>query len=487
MGKTYVVVEGDTLTKIAADHGFANWRTIYNDPANAAFRAKRPDPNLIFPGDEIFIPTNPDAPTITIRVRDDDDNCGPLAGATVEITGILRELTDASGSVSTNLLQTGVAYDLKVSRDGFRCMYRETGIFWYNDWSGVPESGEQSLRQPVKDAGGNDTSTFGIVFTSSRNAYDVELRREWQAIAVPSAPGGKVTVETCAKEAEVVLVAGSDEHERTFGNGMRFPAQAVRELRQKHADEKHVALVLFTNGYTKEMIDAVESAAKQWNAAAVLVRVSSAAELMNYINCGTTAAGAPHRHKAWHGLPIKVLTFFSHGLASTFRFDMGGAGDAACSLGLDAVGSFDITSFLPSVMIVAYSCRIGNSSPNAPWPAWRVSDWRAEAKPENSFAQKLAEQLKVVVHAYITRTEYKGTWAQDGDPAVTGANQKLLDPFMHTGGFHPRDDDTHVLWNPEGAHHPVVGGDSPDYLNHPDARGRFKFTPGAAPAQDGDP
>jgi hypothetical protein len=482
MGTTYVVVEGDTLTTIAADHGFADWRTIWNDPANASLRARRPDPDQIFAGDQVFIPDNPDAPTITIRVADDDDGCGPLAGATVEITGILRELTDASGSFRTTRLKTGVAYDLKVSRDGFRCMHRDTGIFWYHDWSSLPASGEQSLRQPVKDASGNDTSTFGIVFTSSRTSYDVKLRREWRSIAVAAAPGGKVTVDACVNEAEVVLVAGSDEHERTFGNGMRFPAQAVRELREKYASEKHVAVVLFTNGYTDAMVTAVERSAAKWNPAAVLVRVTSTAELMNYINSGATAGGA-HRHQADHGMPIKVLTFFSHGFASTFRFDMGGKDDTRCSLGLDSVASFDITSFLPDVAVVAYSCRIGNSSPNE---LKQANDWRAEARPENSLAQKLAEQLKVVVHAYVLRTEYAATWQQDNDASVISGNQKFSDTLPHQG-FHPRDDGSHVLWNDEGAHHRVVGGTSPGYLNNPDSRGRFKFTPGAPPAQDGDP
>jgi hypothetical protein len=35
----------------------SNWRTIYDHPSNADFKRKRPNPNLIFPGDRIFIPT----------------------------------------------------------------------------------------------------------------------------------------------------------------------------------------------------------------------------------------------------------------------------------------------------------------------------------------------------------------------------------------------------------------------------------------------
>jgi hypothetical protein len=56
MSSTYVVRSGDTLTRIARAHGFTDWRTIYNHPDNAAFRAKRPNPDRIFPGDQLVIP-----------------------------------------------------------------------------------------------------------------------------------------------------------------------------------------------------------------------------------------------------------------------------------------------------------------------------------------------------------------------------------------------------------------------------------------------
>ena len=52
----YNVVQGDCLSSIALHHGFADWRTIYNHGNNAAFRKLRPNPNLIYPGDEVFIP-----------------------------------------------------------------------------------------------------------------------------------------------------------------------------------------------------------------------------------------------------------------------------------------------------------------------------------------------------------------------------------------------------------------------------------------------
>jgi len=53
---TYVVRKGDCLASIASAHGFHRWQTIYDAPENEAFRKKRPNPNVIHPGDRLFIP-----------------------------------------------------------------------------------------------------------------------------------------------------------------------------------------------------------------------------------------------------------------------------------------------------------------------------------------------------------------------------------------------------------------------------------------------
>jgi len=55
-GKTHPVQQGETLYKIAKRYGFSDWRTIYNHADNAEFRKKRPNPNIIYPGDKIGIP-----------------------------------------------------------------------------------------------------------------------------------------------------------------------------------------------------------------------------------------------------------------------------------------------------------------------------------------------------------------------------------------------------------------------------------------------
>jgi hypothetical protein len=56
MSFTYVVKKGDTLSAIAQRHGLKSWTEIYHFEENGPFRAKRPNPNLIYPGDEVKIP-----------------------------------------------------------------------------------------------------------------------------------------------------------------------------------------------------------------------------------------------------------------------------------------------------------------------------------------------------------------------------------------------------------------------------------------------
>ena len=54
--KTYTVQSGDCLISIAHQHGLSGWQALYEHEANDAFRAKRPDPSRLMPGDVVVIP-----------------------------------------------------------------------------------------------------------------------------------------------------------------------------------------------------------------------------------------------------------------------------------------------------------------------------------------------------------------------------------------------------------------------------------------------
>lgn len=56
MARTHIVKQGECLSSIAKHDKFADWRLLYNHPQNVAFKRDRPNPNLICPGDKLFIP-----------------------------------------------------------------------------------------------------------------------------------------------------------------------------------------------------------------------------------------------------------------------------------------------------------------------------------------------------------------------------------------------------------------------------------------------
>lgn len=70
MGVVHTVVQGESLSLIALAYGLRalDWPLIYDHPENAAFRALRPDPNLIHPGDRVYVPTD-EAPGSTLPTR----------------------------------------------------------------------------------------------------------------------------------------------------------------------------------------------------------------------------------------------------------------------------------------------------------------------------------------------------------------------------------------------------------------------------------
>ena len=53
---THTVKQGEHLPKIAEQYKFADYRTIWNHPNNAALKEQRQNPNVLWPGDKVFIP-----------------------------------------------------------------------------------------------------------------------------------------------------------------------------------------------------------------------------------------------------------------------------------------------------------------------------------------------------------------------------------------------------------------------------------------------
>ena len=53
---SHTVKQGEHISSIAAKYGFRDYHTIWDHGSNADVKAKRKNPNVLFPGDVLFIP-----------------------------------------------------------------------------------------------------------------------------------------------------------------------------------------------------------------------------------------------------------------------------------------------------------------------------------------------------------------------------------------------------------------------------------------------
>jgi LysM repeat protein len=122
MGDTYTVKQGDFLGKIAAKYRFANPLTIWDDPQNAKLKQSRKNPNVLFPGDQLFIPDKrakqESGPTETrlkfelkasklmLRLILEDAYSKPIANAKCELTvdgDAFKLVSDGKGKIEKEI------------------------------------------------------------------------------------------------------------------------------------------------------------------------------------------------------------------------------------------------------------------------------------------------------------------------------------------------------------------------------------------------
>lgn len=52
----HIVQQGECLSSLAARYGVGGWEELFEHPDNAELKKKRPNPNILAPGDEVVIP-----------------------------------------------------------------------------------------------------------------------------------------------------------------------------------------------------------------------------------------------------------------------------------------------------------------------------------------------------------------------------------------------------------------------------------------------
>lgn len=132
MSSPYTVKSGDSLSAIAAAHGIGSWQEIYNHPDNAAFRELRPNPDLIKPGDQLFIPTKDETGGSSDELPSDQTSDATPAGSPNNVS----ESTPVGGG-------TYVAH----ARDCILSIAHAFGLPWEKVWNDPQNAQLQAERK----------------------------------------------------------------------------------------------------------------------------------------------------------------------------------------------------------------------------------------------------------------------------------------------------------------------------------------------------
>lgn len=138
MPKKHVVEQGEHISGIAASHGFAHYKSVWDDPANADLKALRKEPHQLLAGDEVSIPDPQekiaDVATakihpfkvkfsrLILRIQALDYAKKPIAGAPCKLSAALGKApleTNDEGKVEAEIAKTAKVADFSVGEDEY--------------------------------------------------------------------------------------------------------------------------------------------------------------------------------------------------------------------------------------------------------------------------------------------------------------------------------------------------------------------------------
>ncbi|MCS3870643.1 hypothetical protein J3D55_003559 [Chryseobacterium ginsenosidimutans] len=301
---------------------------------------------------------------------------------------------------------------------------------------------------------------------------------------------------------DAIMVVGSELHEPTYGNKMRFFAQAVRTLLLNKNKWKKVCLIYFNyiksldeTSYNQAEINEVKKSliSKYTNLEIDYVQISNVSEMINKIN------GYQN---------IKFLHFYSHGMPSKITFGLGHIGkniDGPETFTFPEINKINKKIFSKDAQVHSYACRTGNDQKDVMQDdftsyytlqyfagkadftekhltkesaqrrytelkrgfsnvyLYEPSIFPSDIHSEQSLAQKLANYLGISVFAFKTRSDYQPTW--HGNFKKIEINDKNVEKggFL---GYKIWQDGDHAVWNSTGAINGVKGGDTPKGLDN---------------------
>jgi putative peptidoglycan binding protein len=122
MSDVHIVEQGEHLSQIAKAYGFPDYKILWDHPENADLKKLRKNPNILFPGDEVFIPDKEekeesgttdkrhtfvvDKETLKLRLVLEDIYEKPIAGAQCALLvdgQIFQITTDGHGKLEQEI------------------------------------------------------------------------------------------------------------------------------------------------------------------------------------------------------------------------------------------------------------------------------------------------------------------------------------------------------------------------------------------------
>ena len=116
MSEVHSIAQGEHLSQIARKYGFRSYLTIWNHPNNESLKKLRKDPNILYPGDSLFIPDR-EPKVVTRGTGMTHKFVAPIPKLELRIA--LRDLSDQPiTGLACNLDVEGTVYPLTTDGNG---------------------------------------------------------------------------------------------------------------------------------------------------------------------------------------------------------------------------------------------------------------------------------------------------------------------------------------------------------------------------------
>lgn len=266
------------------------------------------------------------------------------------------------------------------------------------------------------------------------------------------------TIDTDGNENIVVVGA---QYDNSAGNKLMFAHQGIRQLKEYSLNEKDETrtMVLFTEGYSKKQIRAIEREVKKLGG--TLVKVNTSSDLTNYIN--SKSKFSEKLTKMRDEDKVTNVDAFSHGVVGSIDFGYKTKNADIMKFDKYDTQRLEPDAFAKAAIFTSYACRTGIGIDTEIVKPWQ------DMMADQSLAQEISNNANITVKAYLKRTDYSNTLSSTQDrfrlklfETIGSVNTKEVNwyqTFMKR--LENRQKIDGATFDPEGAVHPVEGGDWP--------------------------